>query len=200
MPSSGSQTWSCWDAHIFRPSRRLLQYTAPILLRIPPHGAFHPYLVCLPVDGILGRPKHVGEYWVPIHWMVNAFVGFTFTSVIDNFSWLTSPMKQRRSAASTITSCQAIDRHSCNAHRSPTLDPILSQINPVRSLTRICYRYQNIPQWINTLPFVNCNITISLNHSDMCFVILKSKAFVSHSYLLKLKAHVSTVSKKLHWM
>jgi hypothetical protein len=31
-------------------------------------------------------PKHVGEYWVPIHWMINVFVGFSFT-IQQSFSF-----------------------------------------------------------------------------------------------------------------
>jgi hypothetical protein len=63
---------------ISRPSRCLSQYTAPILLCFPRHWASQPVHIWLADDGILGMPKHVGDCWIPIHWMINAFVGFSF--------------------------------------------------------------------------------------------------------------------------
>jgi hypothetical protein len=35
--------------------------------------------IWLPDDDVLGMPKHVEDYWIPIHWVVNAFLGFSIT-------------------------------------------------------------------------------------------------------------------------
>jgi hypothetical protein len=64
---------------ISRPSCCLLQYTAPILLCFPKHWASQQDHIWLPDDGILWMLKHVGDYWIPIQWMLNEFLGFSFT-------------------------------------------------------------------------------------------------------------------------
>jgi hypothetical protein len=125
MPSSGSQTWSCWDrcpmsweakkclniknsrmhlnnienvhwwSHIANSyggyKQKYMLFICILLYLIkffsfPRHWApisagscFNPWWWHFKV------PKHVGEYWVPIHWMINAFVGFSFTLKISWF-------------------------------------------------------------------------------------------------------------------
>jgi hypothetical protein len=65
---------------ISRPSRCLLQYKAPILICFPRHWALISAGSCLTSWWWHFKgPKRVGEYWLQIHWMVNAFVGFSFT-------------------------------------------------------------------------------------------------------------------------
>jgi hypothetical protein len=65
---------------ISRPSRRPLQYTAPTLLYFPRHWAPISAGSCLtPSWRHFKMLKHVVAYWVPIHWVVNSFVGFSFT-------------------------------------------------------------------------------------------------------------------------
>jgi hypothetical protein len=64
---------------ISQPSHRILQYTASILLCFPWHWTPISAGSCLTLWWWHFKvPKHVGEYWVPIHWMINAFVGFSF--------------------------------------------------------------------------------------------------------------------------
>jgi hypothetical protein len=66
---------------ISRPSRCLLQYTASILLCFPRHWVPISAGSCLtPRWWHFKVPTHVRGYWIPIHWMINAVVGFSFTS------------------------------------------------------------------------------------------------------------------------
>jgi hypothetical protein len=75
VPPTGAQ---CRD--IFRPLRRLSQYPAPILLCFPRHWALISAGSCSTAWWWHFKvPKHVWEYLVPIHWIINAFVGFLFT-------------------------------------------------------------------------------------------------------------------------
>jgi hypothetical protein len=79
-----SDSWYCIIVYCNR--WRLLQYTAPILYCFPRHWA--PILAgsCLtPWWWHFKVPKHVGEYWVPIHWMFNAFVCFIIHLKITNY-------------------------------------------------------------------------------------------------------------------
>jgi hypothetical protein len=59
---------------------RLLHYSAPILLCFLRHCAPISTRSCLTLWWWHFKvPKHVGECWVPIHWMINTFVGFSCT-------------------------------------------------------------------------------------------------------------------------
>jgi hypothetical protein len=62
---------------ISRPFRRLSQYTAPILLCFPQHWTPISAGSCsTALWWHFKVPKHVEEYLVPIHWIINAFIGF----------------------------------------------------------------------------------------------------------------------------
>jgi hypothetical protein len=53
-------------------------------------------------------PKHVSEYWVPIHWIVNVFVGFhspVFSIIYNKFNylcWMADPHFSQRSQTSLV--------------------------------------------------------------------------------------------------